>query len=75
MDSMKLVQMVNQIALNFRLQPKDEAVKLTAEHLKAFWSPAMRNALAAHVASGGEGLEPLAHEALTVLTSETRATS
>lgn len=75
MDSMKLVQMANQIALNFRLQPKDEAVKLTAEHLKAFWSPAMRKALVAHVAAGGEGLEPLAKQALTALSSETRATS
>ena len=75
MDSMKLVHMANQIALNFRLQPKAEAVKLTVEHLKAFWSPAMRNALVVHVAAGGEGLEPLAKEALSVLSSETHATS
>lgn len=63
MDAMKLVHMANQIALNFRLQPTDDAAALTAEHLKAFWTPAMRQALVAHLASGGEGLEPLAKAA------------
>lgn len=69
MDSNKLVHMANQIALAFRLQPRDEAVKLTAEHLKAFWSPSMRQALQAHVAAGGAGLEPLAKDAVAMLTA------
>ncbi|MBL8923006.1 MAG: formate dehydrogenase subunit delta [Myxococcaceae bacterium] len=67
MDSNKLVHMANQIALAFRLQPRDEAVKLTAEHLKAFWSPQMRQELQAHVAAGGAGLEPLAKDAVAKL--------
>ena len=36
METTKLVHMVNQIALAFRLQPKDEAVSQTVEHLRAF---------------------------------------
>lgn len=67
MESTKLVHMANQIALAFRLQGHDEAVKLTVEHLKAFWSPAMRQALQAHVAAGGDGLEPLAKAAVAKL--------
>lgn len=69
METTKLVHMVNQIALAFRLQPKDEAVRQTVEHLRAFWSPQMRRELLAYVAAGGAGLEPLAKEAATKLSA------
>lgn len=69
METTKLVHMVNQIALAFRLQPKDEAVNQTVEHLRAFWSPQMRQELVAYVASGGGGLEPLAKEAAAKLSA------
>ncbi len=69
MESTKLVHMVNQIALAFRLQPKDEAVNQTVEHLRAFWSPQMRQELVAYVAAGGAGLEPLAKEAAARLSA------
>lgn len=69
METTKLVHMVNQIALAFRLQPKDEAVSQTVEHLRAFWSPQMRKELIAHVAAGGAGLEPLAKEAAAKLSA------
>ncbi|MBM4781667.1 MAG: formate dehydrogenase subunit delta [Archangiaceae bacterium] len=69
METTKLVHMVNQIALAFRLQPKDEAVSQTVEHLRAFWSPQMRQELLAYVASGGAGLEPLAKEAAAKLSA------
>lgn len=69
METTKLVHMVNQIALAFRLQPKDEAVSQTVEHLRAFWSPQMRKELIAHVAAGGAGLEPLAKEAAAQLSA------
>lgn len=69
METTKLVHMVNQIALAFRLQPKDEAVSQTVEHLRAFWSPQMRKELVAHVAAGGAGLEPLAKEAAAQLSA------
>lgn len=69
METTKLVHMVNQIALAFRLQPKDEAVNQTVEHLRAFWSPQMRQELVAYVAAGGAGLEPLAKEAAAKLSA------
>jgi len=69
METTKLVHMVNQIALAFRLQPKDEAVSQTVEHLRAFWSPQMRKELIAHVAAGGAGLDPLAKEAAAKLSA------
>lgn len=69
MESTKLVHMVNQIALAFRLQPKDEAVNQTVEHMRAFWSPQMRQELVAYVAAGGAGLEPLAKEAAVQLSA------
>lgn len=69
METTKLVHMVNQIALAFRLQPKDQAVSQTVEHLRAFWSPQMRQELLAYVASGGAGLEPLAKEAAAKLSA------
>jgi formate dehydrogenase subunit delta len=30
-----------------------------ADHLKRFWEPNMRRLIVAHLAAGGEGLEPL----------------
>ncbi|MBL8938173.1 MAG: formate dehydrogenase subunit delta [Archangium sp.] len=69
METTKLVHMVNQIALAFRLQPKDQAVSQTVEHLRAFWSPQMRKELLAYVAAGGAGLEPLAKEAAAKLSA------
>lgn len=69
METTKLVHMVNQIALAFRLQPKDEAVSQTVEHLRAFWSPQMRKELVAYLAAGGAGLEPLAKEAAAKLSA------
>lgn len=69
METTKLVHMVNQIALAFRLQPRDQAVSQTVEHLRAFWSPQMRKELLAYVAAGGAGLEPLAKEAAAKLSA------
>ena len=63
----KLVRMANQIALAFRLHPRDEAVAGAAEHVKSFWTPKMRRDIADHLAAGGEGLEPLAKEAIAKL--------
>lgn len=60
MDAHKLVHMANQISQNFRVHPPDEAARLTAEHLRSFWSAGMRQALLAHAEAGGDGLEPLA---------------
>lgn len=61
MDStQELVRMANQIASYFAAYPKDEAVKETADHIRAFWEPRMRTALLAYVAGGGQGLDEIA---------------
>lgn len=64
MQAEKLVRMANQIAQNLMMQPHDDAVASVVEHLRAFWTPRMRRQLIDHAASGGEGLEPLAREAV-----------
>ncbi|TDG13621.1 formate dehydrogenase [Seongchinamella unica] len=54
-----LVTMANQIALNFGEQRNlNEAARRTAEHLQKFWTPAMRQQLAAYAQAGGDGLSP-----------------
>ncbi|RFB79643.1 formate dehydrogenase subunit delta [Methylovirgula sp. 4M-Z18] len=63
----KLVYMANQITAFFRTQPHDDAVVGIAEHLKKFWNPVMLRDMDAHIAKGGEGLDPLALEAFQKL--------
>jgi formate dehydrogenase subunit delta len=63
MDTPDLVRMANQIASFFKSYPHDEAVAGVAGHLKDFWEPRMKKALAAHIAAGGTGLEPMVVEA------------
>lgn len=67
MQNAKLVLMVNQIALAFRLQPEPE--KATAEHLRAFWSPSMRRELVAYAQTDGAELNSIAKEAARLLAS------
>jgi formate dehydrogenase subunit delta len=54
----KLIMMANQIGTFFVSQGPDKAVPGIAEHLKKFWDPRMRAAIAAHVRDGGVGLKP-----------------
>jgi len=58
-----LVKMANQIADFFRLKPEEEAVAGAADHIVKFWDPRMRAKMAAYLAQGGEGLNPLALKA------------
>jgi len=60
----KLVYMANQIGKFFRSEGDDAAVQGTAEHLKKFWDPRMRNAILAHLDAGGTGLDPIARKAV-----------
>lgn len=64
MQGNKLVYMVNQIARAFAAEGEAKAVAATAEHLKLFWDPRMRREILAHLAAGGEGLEPVSRAAL-----------
>ncbi len=63
METQDMVRMANQIAGFFKGYPHDEAVKEAATHLNNFWDPRMRRQLFAHLAKGGEGLDPLILEA------------
>ncbi len=63
MSEDKLVRMANQIATFFEVQPSDRAGSVAA-HINENWSPPMRAGLLAHAAAGGEGLSPLAREAV-----------
>ena len=67
MKSTDMIRMANQIATYFKSYPHDEAVVETAGHIKSFWDPRMRDALYAHVGSGGSGLDDLVREAVAVL--------
>ncbi|WP_454917496.1 formate dehydrogenase subunit delta [Xanthobacter sediminis] len=60
----KLVYMANQIATAFAQMHHDAAVEATRTHIRKFWDPRMRAKIAEHVAAGGEGLLPVAREAL-----------
>ena len=48
-------------------QGEARAVPQIANHIRMFWDPRMRRDIAAHVAAGGAGLEPLALAALATL--------
>lgn len=58
-----LVHQANQIADFFRLQPEQEAVTNTADHIRRYWDPRMRAQMAEHIAHGGDGLNPIARTA------------
>jgi formate dehydrogenase subunit delta len=58
-----LVRMANDISNFFRIQPEDQAVAGTADHIRRYWDPRMRAKMAEHLAKGGAGLNEIAHKA------------
>jgi len=69
----KLVYMANQIGKFFRSQGDAKAVVGTAEHIRKFWDPRMRAAILAHVAAGGDGLDPPVRQALELIGKDAKA--
>ena len=67
MSPERLVYMANQIATFFKTQDDGEAVADTADHIRKFWDPRMRQAIRSHVESGGAGLDPVALAAVRLL--------
>jgi formate dehydrogenase subunit delta len=63
----KLIYMANQIGRFFATQGTDRAVAGTANHLRKFWDPGMRQSILAHLDAGGEGLDPLVRKAIEEL--------
>lgn len=71
-SSDKLVYMANQIATFFESQGRAKAVAGTADHIKKFWDPRMRDAIFTHLQAGGKGLDPVAREAIEQLAAANR---
>jgi formate dehydrogenase subunit delta len=69
----RLVYMANQMARFFSSQKHDAAVAGLADHVAKFWDPRMRSMIFEHLGRGGDGLEPLAKEALGVVLEKQRA--
>jgi len=67
MSADKLVMMANQIGKFFAAQPQSDGVAGVADHIKKFWDPRMRRQIAAHLAAGGAGLDPMVLEAVKSL--------
>lgn len=64
----RLVTMANDIATFFQAEPDHAAaVAGVRDHLTRFWDPAMRRQLKAHLGDGGDGMLPLAKEAVAQL--------
>ena len=68
----RLIQMANQIGKFFVTQPGDGAAAV-ADHIRDFWDPQMRGEILAWHAAGGEGLDPIAKDAVGRLTAKTPA--
>ena len=64
MEADRLVYMANQIGKFFASEDPKTAVAMTADHLKKFWDPRMRQAIFAYIDAGGDGLDPPVREAI-----------
>lgn len=71
MNTEKLIRNANQIADFFRSYPEEQAVPGIHDHLVAFWTPRMRDAILAYADQGGGGLDPLAAKALRMFRAGT----
>ena len=60
----RLIYMANQIARNVAALGEAEAVAMTADHIRAFWDPAMKRRIAALAAARPEALSPIAAAAI-----------
>jgi formate dehydrogenase subunit delta len=68
MDVAKLEKMANQIAANVDYgADKDKVVAVVADHLKRFWTPAMRAAIIEAHRKSALTLSPLAAKAVEAL--------
>ena len=64
MDVRDIVHMVNEITDFFAIYPKQEALDGIAKHIHDRGELRLRNALKAHLDTGGAGLKPLCIEAM-----------
>jgi len=57
MDLEHLITMANQIGDFFAPYPPERAREGLRNHLRTYWDPRMRDALLAHIDSGGDGVD------------------
>ncbi|MGB3386591.1 MAG: formate dehydrogenase subunit delta [Pseudaminobacter sp.] len=62
--------MANQISKFFATQSRTSAPQAVADHLTKFWEPRMREQICAHWQQGGAGLDPIAKDAVDILSSK-----
>ena len=62
-----VVRMINQIARNFEVQGEDAAAAATAEHVRLFWDPRMKEAI--QRCDTGD-LSPIARKAVQLLATK-----
>ncbi|AEG51305.1 NAD-dependent formate dehydrogenase delta subunit [Sphingobium chlorophenolicum L-1] len=60
----RLIYMANQIARNLAALGDEEAVAMTADHIHAFWDPAMKRRIAALAVARPQALSPIAAAAV-----------
>lgn len=73
MSTPQLVTMANDIASFFdAASDAEEASRNVATHLRRYWDPRMRKQIVQYVATGGEGLVPIARGAVELLAAEGR---
>lgn len=71
----RLIYMANQIAHNMNaMADADDVIAMVADHIHQFWDPRMMRLIMEHVATGGEGLEPVALAALQRLAAQLKPT-
>ena len=66
----RLVYMANQVGKFFHAQGDAATIAGVEDHLKRFWTPAMRTQIVAHLEQGGVGLDPGVREAVKRLASK-----
>jgi formate dehydrogenase subunit delta len=67
----KLIRMANQIAANFDFGPdKPKAVDGVADHLRRFWTSAMKAEIIGYQQNGGTELNEIAAQAVARLAEE-----
>ncbi len=68
MEIERLVKMANDISNFFNAEPdRTVAINGTADHMRKFWEPRMRQAIISHQQAGGAGLSELAGQAVLQL--------
>jgi formate dehydrogenase subunit delta len=63
----RLVLMANQIGRFFASQKDEDPAEGVTAHLARFWDPRMRETIGAYLARGGQGLDPIARDAVAAL--------